>query len=104
MGGKPLLTKTAFSVFTERDLQALDLYKYSAQDDSYLTYYVMNPFWTWVASFMPPWIAYDLPLSLSPSPFSPPSQLPLTFQHIHFFLLLLPSPPPPPLPPTLTWD
>ena len=51
-------TGTWLSVYRVHDLAALGQYKYSAVDDSYLSLWILNPFWTWVASFMPPWLAY----------------------------------------------
>lgn len=32
-------------------------YKYNSVDKSYLSKYVLNPYWTWCAKFMPPWLA-----------------------------------------------
>ncbi|GAA5839404.1 hypothetical protein JCM11251_003969 [Rhodosporidiobolus azoricus] len=38
-------------------LRRLDSYSYSAVDKSPLSNYVMRYWWTWTASFMPPWLA-----------------------------------------------
>ncbi|GAA6044094.1 hypothetical protein JCM8097_008431 [Rhodosporidiobolus ruineniae] len=38
-------------------LRRLDQYSYSAVDKSPLSNYVMRHWWTWTASFMPPWLA-----------------------------------------------
>ncbi|VVT49627.1 uncharacterized protein SAPINGB_P002363 [Magnusiomyces paraingens] len=38
-------------------LVQLRSYKYQSVDKSYLSYYILNPYWTWCAKFMPSWLA-----------------------------------------------
>lgn len=38
-------------------LVQLKAYKYQSVDKSYLSYYILNPYWTWCAKFMPSWLA-----------------------------------------------
>ena len=41
----------------DQSLTSLRQYKYSSIDRSLLSKYVLNPFWTYCAEFMPPWLA-----------------------------------------------
>lgn len=42
------------------DLSALKLYKYAATDKSPLSYYILNPFWTFATTLFPLWVAPNL--------------------------------------------
>lgn len=42
------------------DLSALKLYKYAAVDKSVLSYYILNPFWSFATTLFPIWMAPNL--------------------------------------------
>lgn len=42
------------------DLSALKLYKYASIDKSLLSYYILNPFWTYSTTLFPLWVAPNL--------------------------------------------
>lgn len=44
----------------DSSLANLRRYKYSSVDLSPTSKYILNPFWTWVAEFMPPWLAPNM--------------------------------------------
>ncbi|XP_055375949.1 ethanolaminephosphotransferase 1 isoform X2 [Condylostylus longicornis] len=45
---------------TEAHLKGFEKYKYSCIDTSYLSRYIMHPFWNWCVQFFPTWMAPNL--------------------------------------------
>ncbi|CRL01603.1 CLUMA_CG014202, isoform A [Clunio marinus] len=45
---------------SEDELQGFDRYKYNSIDTSWLSKYVMHPFWNWCVEFVPIWVAPNL--------------------------------------------
>ena len=43
----------------ESDLKSLDVYKYHGADYTFIEN-LLNPFWTWFASFFPDWMAPNM--------------------------------------------
>ncbi|KAJ3190497.1 hypothetical protein HDU85_000796 [Gaertneriomyces sp. JEL0708] len=46
--------------FSPRDIKALREYKYSSIDKSLLSRYVLNPYWNWLVTLFPLWMAPNL--------------------------------------------
>ncbi|XP_037959817.1 ethanolaminephosphotransferase 1 isoform X2 [Teleopsis dalmanni] len=44
----------------EAHLKGFERYKYNSIDTSYLSIYVMHPFWNWCVKFLPKWLAPNL--------------------------------------------
>lgn len=49
--------KSKFHLLTPVQLSNLKLYKYSGVDRSFLSRYILNPFWCWLVTFFPLWMA-----------------------------------------------
>ena len=45
---------------SEEALSNLKYYKYGASDKSYLSYYILQPYWSWAVQFFPMWMAPNL--------------------------------------------
>lgn len=50
----------ATGYLSQEILNGFDKYKYSARDTSPLSLYVMHPFWNWLVTYFPKWIAPNL--------------------------------------------
>jgi hypothetical protein len=53
-----------YDYIPQRGLKNLAKYKYSSLDLSIIAKYILHPFWTWLANFLPEWPAYALFFSL----------------------------------------
>lgn len=54
---KAILCKLYPELYDKKNLNKLKSYSYNAVDKSYLSQ-VLNPYWEWVTSLMPKWLAY----------------------------------------------
>ncbi|PVU98025.1 hypothetical protein BB561_000131 [Smittium simulii] len=72
---------TAEEYVSEKSLDNLRLYKYSAVDKSYLTKYALSHYWNWAVTLFPLWMAPNLITLLG-----------LGFQVVSIFLILIYDP------------
>jgi hypothetical protein len=49
-----------YDYIPQRGLKNLAKYKYSGMDFSLIAKYILHPFWTWLANYLPAWPAYVL--------------------------------------------
>ena len=47
-----------YDYIPQRGLTNLSKYKYSGLDLSLIAKYILHPFWTWLANYLPEWPAY----------------------------------------------
>jgi len=50
-----------YDYIPQRGLKNLALYKYSGLDLSLIAKWILQPFWSWLANYLPEWPAYVLP-------------------------------------------